>query len=770
MSRQEPKADVLPLSPTDLRLHVERGYDQIKSFIAKRGTDRLQSRWPEWNERFQLLFKRLEQRPEVAISLVGGTGAGKSTLLNAMIGVRVLPVSTMRACTAAICEVSYAEGPYLARIEFIPREAWLNEVNLLLADYRDAESGTDDDAANPRIEMSRAVTDKLWTVYRATEETDRASFDPSKLVEPPEITAALDSGFQEVASLDVNLFRKQVARYLESKHRFWPIVKSVAIRGPFESLKDGAKIIDLPGLNDPNESREAVTKQHLKTCRFVWLVFNIKRVLTRDMFELIQSEDFMRQIVMDGRADSLTFVGTASDDINVVTGREEFELDEDAPKAEVIAARNREVRKVIGDQLDQLAERLASLAGEQRETAFRLSKRLKASNVFTISAQEHLRLCGLMKTDPAGLTDVDQAEITALVNHMHRISAAHGIAAECKSLFRQFELIYAEIQNELDSQHAVLKNRADASEQGRKEMKAALDAARTFLDRDLDDTCERLVQDLEAHQSLLAERVKRAVIQGRQELDRAFQRWNGMHAGTIKAVCRRGGRHKGVQLNDFPEELSKPILDSIAFAWSDFFGEKLGLTMEKWTDRLLKNADAYCTRLVTSLSKLPDLSSTLLDNLQQTFKTAEQILREILAQAKNNMDERVVHQQRTLYDRVPEQVQANMSPAFDRAAQEHGSGVRQRIVDILATHARQVSQVMFDDAREAVLAGVRGLNDWLAREFAKMTETIRRHASLAADNLISSGERMTADAIAIEQSILNELDELLSATQQGAAA
>ena len=31
-----------------------------------------------------------------------------------------------------------------------------------------------------------------------------------------------------------------------------------------------------------------------------------------------------------------------------------------------------------------------------------------------------------MNTDPAGLTEVDQAEITALIGHMDQICASHG--------------------------------------------------------------------------------------------------------------------------------------------------------------------------------------------------------------------------------------------------------------------------------------------------------------------------------------------------------
>src|SRR5206468_3949382 len=99
------------------------------------------------------------------------------------------------------------------------------EIQLLLADLRDTQVTSDEDGAtDPRISMSRAVRDKLWTVYRPSEDGDPSSFDPFRLVEPPEIKACLDSGSVEIQGSDQKEFRKQVARYLDSQHRFWPIV------------------------------------------------------------------------------------------------------------------------------------------------------------------------------------------------------------------------------------------------------------------------------------------------------------------------------------------------------------------------------------------------------------------------------------------------------------------------------------------------------------------------------------------------------------------
>ncbi len=751
------------LSPRDLQKCIKHAHDKVKSFIASRGNDHLRSLWPQWDVKFRSIFEATKQRPEVAISLVGGTGAGKSTLLNALIGARVLPVSNMRACTAAICEVGFSEGPYRARIEFVSRQNWEHEVELLLADLRDAQQASNEDnSSDAPVHMSKAVREKLWTVYRPAEDSPQKQFDPLKMVEPPEIKEALDVGYTEVSSPHLKEFRKQIESFLHSQHRFWPIVKTVAIHGDFAALRDGAKIIDLPGINDPNEAREEVTKKHLKTCRFVWLVFNIKRALTRDTINLMQSDDFLRQVVMDGRADALTFVATAADDVDLETGIEEFKLNDGATITEVVAARNNAARDVVLSQLDDLASRLGEMAHEQRDTANKLATRFKASKIFSVSAREYLRLTGLANTNSAGFDDPSQTELPALIDHMREICAAYGVSAHCESLNNQLQMLFTEITREIRSRQNALALQAEVNERGRKEMEAAVESAQTFLDRDLAATKEHLVQALDADQSVLVEKVKRAVDRARHDLEVTVYGWQGMHWATIRAVCRRGGKYRGsTGTNDFPADISKPILDGIAFAWSDFFGERLSLTLEKWTDRLLRNASAYRTRLGNSLAKSSGISQSVMDGLDGILETTERILSEILAQTRGQMESKIQDDQRTLYESVPLQIRANMQSAFEDAGLESGSGMKQRMISTLAEHANRVAQTMFDEARDAILDGVRGLNDWISREFEKMIDVVRNNAGLAAENLLCGDQNMTHQAVADEQAVLSDLFEVM---------
>lgn len=733
-----------PLSHESVTSCIETLRRQMGDVITTHGTPHIAEVWQtRWNPELDKLLIESRQRPEVAVSLVGGTGSGKSTLVNALLDARILPVSNMRACTAAISEVSFLEGnTYRAAIEFISRESWRHEMDLLLQDIADetAREVCDDGEPVDNAGISRAARDKLKAVYRIEDDADLRQLRAHDLHEPQDIAHALDRGTIEVASDSLDEFRTHVKSFLDSRHAYWPIVKTVRIRGPFAALANGATIVDLPGINDPNEAREQVTKTYLKTCRFVWITFNIKRVLTRDVRNLMQSDDFVRQIVMDGREGALTFVGTCSDDIDLESGREEFALDDDCSPAEVVVARNDAARTEVADQVWDLARRAARNAGDEHRTAA-LSDAFLKSEIFTVSARDYLHLKGLARNKSNSLDRVEDTQVPRLRQHLKDICAGFGVEALAKAHHHRIEVLLDEIERELGQEKALLQRQRDLSAQARKEMTEAIERLVTFLGCDLDDHRERFAQDLRSKQELLQERLRRATDRGRAELDHVVELWGRIHWATLRAVARRGGQFNSPTSGqyDFANDIAKPVLDSITFAWTDFFGDKLGQTLELWCDKLSLCTANHRNNVIQALAGNDDAArDRLADDLAKVMEVTGKLVREMLGQMRGEMDQKIDGVRRNLYESIPEQIAANMRPAFSTASQESGTGMKARMIEIIARHAREVSKVMFNDAEEAIGAGVRSMNDWLVRKFAEITDGILRQSKIPVANLLQA--------------------------------
>ena len=695
----------------------------------------------------------------VTIALVGETGSGKSTLLNAILGYRILPVGNMKACTAVIAEVSYEDTrSFKAEIEFVTRDSWDKEVRNLIQDLIDAKRFREE-AQNTSMgeqeevsAISKAAMDKLKAVYG--QGPDQA-FDPNHLVELPEIREALDGGRKAIVSEDFEKFRTELSVFLNSKQRFWPIVQTVRVRGPFQALSNGITLVDLPGLNDPNEAREAVTHGYLKTSRFVWIVFSVSRTLKKEMFTLMQRDEFLRQVVMDGRDEALTFVGTSADAIDLESGREEFSLPDDADAYAIISARNQEVRNEIARQLDELADRVAQMAQANDDQRLKLHQQFRKSQVYTVSAREYMRLANIAKNNPGGMTTVDQTEVPALHKHMDRICASYGISLRAGTHLKQLALIAEEIRSAIKAEYTRVAQQVNMSEQKREEAKRAASAARNFLREQLEKAQEEYQTRLKEDQETLLLKLDQGIKRGESQLDRVLRGWSDFHWATLHATVRRDGRFaSSTGKKDLPADLANPILNTISVAWAEYFGDKLGTTIDKASVGLRKIAQEFAAHLVNIVQKVGGDAGEYANNLKQLVKSSEKVLDEIVSQSEQGAREYIEEQQRTLYERILKQIEANMRTSFRRAAGESGYGMKQRMLGALSEGAKSISVTMYDDVRKEIHKGMRSVVDVMGRKYEEMAEHIKRQSQNSIDNIYKDEALVAGEA--------HEESELLS--------
>lgn len=711
---------------------------------------------PAWPGRVEAAIARLAERPEVAIAMLGGTGAGKSTLVNALVESRLLPVSSMRACTSAITEVAHAEGPYSATVEFIDRRSWGYELGQLEQDLADQRAAAGEQGAD--LSVSRAAEDKLKALYGESAVLYLVSLDPDDLVECEEVTRAFEAGSVVIEHDDEAAFRQEVARYLDSQHPFWPIVKRVRVRGPFEPLGDGMVLVDLPGLNDPNAAREEATKEHLRSAQFVWVVFNMKRALTRDVFEFLRRDDLLRRLFMDGRTGSLLLVGTASDDIDVDADIERFGLDEDATEPEIVRRRSEEVERVVREQLLDLAGLLARDAGEPPAVAAELRAQLEAVPVHCVSAKEYQKCRGLMQRRGQVLHNPLDTRIPQLQEAASELVRTLGRAAQLDGVRHELLAVRSEMVRAVELESLRRRAEAETSAAQREEVRAAAARASTFLEQRAQRATAGYRQALATAAELLMDRLRRAHTDARAGVDDLAQGWRSVHWATLRATTRRGGVWTSRDRRlDLPGQVAKPVLDGVAFAWVEFFGHRALVAVDALAQALLDAAADHAERFDASCRRVEALAALLDEHGAPAVALTQQQVEARIAAMCTDVEQRLERDRRDLAETVQAVVAEAMGPAFERAASQRGTGTWARMVEDLRRGAEEATDRLEVEVSALVGRLLRDLVQELERRGVQVVAEVERSATELRSVV---AERAEADAAPRHQVDLSELDRL----------
>ncbi|EFE39643.1 hypothetical protein TRV_05673 [Trichophyton verrucosum HKI 0517] len=274
-----------------------------------------------------------KSHPTITIGVVGATGAGKSSLINALLGEkRLVPTSGMRACTAAITEISYCHGPwnYEAEIQFVSRSAWEEEMRLLFEDMQD---GLDELPSTYDSEFGIACAK-----FRAVYQLDPRNTQIEKIMEVPNVATVLGST-KYVSGNNATDFYNELKKYVDSEPRrlvsdqdiidtndtisqnksmqLWPLVELVRLHVKAPVLSTGVVLVDLPGLLDVNTARGTLAQKYIKNCSSLWVVAPITRAVDDHSARTLLGDGFKRQLQLDGGMGQLAFICSKTDDINL---------------------------------------------------------------------------------------------------------------------------------------------------------------------------------------------------------------------------------------------------------------------------------------------------------------------------------------------------------------------------------------------------------------------------------------------------------------------
>ncbi|KAE8149624.1 hypothetical protein BDV25DRAFT_140603 [Aspergillus avenaceus] len=335
------------------------------------------------------------QTEKVIIGVVGSTGAGKSSLINAIADEEnILATNCMRASTAVATELAYNDGKsrYKAQIEYIQRDEWEQELEILFGDLLDNREAVIRGDLQKSSDAAVAL-DKLKALYPLMKLEDILNSSLKDLVEHSDVLGLLGS----VSVIEENSpreFAKKLKSYIDSKGRArslkkpldkdskdsgvrnWPLIRVVRIYVKAKALSTGAVLVDLPGVFDSNAARVAVAEEYMKRCSAHWIVSPINRAVDDKVARDLLGQNMKLQMHMDCAFNDITFVCTKTDEISIGEVQDSLRLNVPSVQERELRERQRvqleaelkrlEIRKehlmdsmgMVDDEIEELESRL----------------------------------------------------------------------------------------------------------------------------------------------------------------------------------------------------------------------------------------------------------------------------------------------------------------------------------------------------------------------------------------------------------------------------
>ena len=558
-----------------------------------------------------------------------------------------------------------------------------------LADLRDEGSAVEAQARQGEVQR------KIEALYEAdVVEAFYADLDVDYLRTSGHLPDLVTGSAATVRADSGAALREQLRDYVASDGRFWPLVKRTVVRGPFDALRYGATVVDLPGLNDPNPAREAVTTHVLQKTNFVWLVYNMRRALTREITDVLRERDLFRRLVLDGRYGGLTAVGTAADAIDPEVDGETFGIDPEEELA-IAAARGAESRKHVVEQLSDLVNQLEDASSDSSTHAIgeRMRSQLAAIPSFSVSARDYLDLIGAQRHRQRLAPDEEATGIPELVRHIGEMSRQNGPDAHEKSIENRLQALRVEVRAAAAQSKNFSRSR-DSVDFGKEVQSAARDARR-FLDDSTREMLADLKHGLRANDDLFNERVSSAIERATSRLPGVHARWGAIHWATLRASCRADGAFHSSSGSyfDLPGDLSGLFFDTVALAWADYFGARLTALVDQALAGLMASATKYRAELAEALIPIVGTDETMKEQRRAIETAVEQLARRKSAELKRRLESHVSDQRAVLQDEIVAYARAALRPALRRAAAESGSGMKGRMLDIL----REASKATYSE-------------------------------------------------------------------------
>jgi hypothetical protein len=683
-----------------------------------------QQEYRTWVKELDSIRDQLRKTGSIRVALIGSTGAGKSTFLNAILGQQVLPVGVMEPCTAFVTLVRYkADGGYTIAVDFATEKDWQSEIDAFIATSAPGES--EDETSRHIVNAYRKKMEALYGIKIDREATPDAI---RELAIPAEALEVLRSGGRKKWKFDdAKPMVEHLRKLVRGESLLWPLVKQVTISGPYDCLQGGVELVDLPGLNDPNEARIEVTREFLRSSPFVWLVFPMVRGLTKDLREVLVGEKLLRTLILGGTYNALSLVGTKADDIDLDSASQ-FGLDpESCTQAELIQAFREQTVVKAREQLQDFVRDLAH-EGDPPDTLERMVDLAANAKVHAVSSSAYNRLNNIIRSSKDyGIADSVATGIPDIHDHLRRIvhEVGEGLVART-SITRTLQL--------RDEVAFFFRAKASSNSSSVARTRQALETEIHNLETRLEKAGTYAKAQLEASRDKFLSRIKPLAQASAQSLQRTFENWRNIHWATLRALMHRDGVFKSPssgKVFDLNADLTEPLMKHLPLSWEQYFTDDLGRARSDYVLRITEAGSDFGDRvqiIVGQLGVAPD------GMLKRQLKWFEEKVTLLAQRCTHTLQEQVGERRRELASKITLVSRDALKPAFAAARLEAGPGMKARMLERIIPAAGKAAPVIFSTIQADLTDGTAGLESVFLRLLDDLLQVTLEQARTVANN------------------------------------
>ncbi len=535
---------------------------------------------------------QLSRIPTISVVLLGPSRHGKSTLLNALAATSVLPTSDIKPCTAAIVRLEW-NTQWGIEIQFISREQLIEEWTQAVADAEEyvrrlrEKSLHGEEPDDPRY-LQTTLERYIQLLRVESHQPPEALLHSVRTgTIPPEIARHFGNTASSKAR-DLSRMRESIEKYLSTKDILWTIVDSCVIHGPFPDWHERLSLSDLPGTNDTNPHRTAITNSVRESAKGVAVVTSDSN-LGPDIESWLRNSSALTNF-LEGREGSyqrLMIIRTKFDAFHPeVDATRLGDLDDDAESElyrQALQSHKTQQTAAYHEMLRGIAAPLLPVGrtAEERQKLDELNARLNSIPVFFVSALAYEAFEGRLKATRSQKQRLsehfgdDPAEtgVPELRAHLNRIAEQYLNTNYYVDLAIQLQKEVDQLVRYFRKQSRTLcAEIAGEGELVRQVVHSAEVDVLPWMRTELEQRTRQFSELANVASSEIRHRLEQTSRMAERRLRDKIDKWQCYAWNSLRATARKGGCHttsRGLHI-DINQDICGVLVDDLILAWSSY--------------------------------------------------------------------------------------------------------------------------------------------------------------------------------------------------------